>query len=330
MKKRFGLLLGLVLVLAGILPASAQSSIDPQLQGVLQTAFTNMLFETSMTLTTNSSTETADAQAAGTPARQSSGKFQLAATATDWNISGSETTTINGAFGGAGDASATAEPATISLDFVMVDGKSYVRFTSVPEAMQQNLSSDWTEVGQGQGGQNGQNGRGGFAGAFTSSQQITAALYLPLDATSVTALTEAPADTIDGQAMRVFQISFDPQALANTQAAPLVRGVGGFSGGRGTGGGQNAPAGNGNDGAQATRPAGGGFQFAPMNTEITATVWVGSDQLIHRIETVVTRTPSDANGTGPGAAASTTTTTTDFSDFNQPVTITAPAVPVSS
>jgi hypothetical protein len=58
---------------------------------------------------------------------------------------------------------------------------------------------------------------------------------------------------------------------------------------------------------------------------LVVTVWVGTDNLIHRLASVVTFTPpTDAATNGPTATASTTTTVTDYAHFNEAITITLP------
>ncbi len=334
MKKRFALVICAALIVGALATVAAQNNVDSNVVNVLQTAFTNTTLASSLTMNVQTTTDVTNPQTSTTTNRQGSATYQMVGTATDWNISGSETTT-GGAPGTVSAGTPTAAPQNTSIDLVIVDGKTYIRFTAVPDYMQQqNLPTVWTEVpaqGQVGNGASGNGGNGGARGGFfgggvnITSAQIAAVLYLPLDAASVTAASGPTTDTIDGQSMNAYQVTFDPTALGNSQAASLVRGAfgGGFAGGRGGNGagrGSGTPAAN---GGAATQQA---FQPTPMNTQVTATIWVGSDGLIYQIKTVVTRTPVDANATGPGAIDTTTTITTDFTNFNQAVTITAPTV----
>ena len=328
MKKHFTLVICCILIIAATLPARAQDSVDPQLLNTVQTAFTNLLNQSSFTQNTTSTTEFPDTLN-GAVTNQGSASYQLAAAANGWNISGTQTTTISAPPGGN-----ISDTATTSMELVIVDGISYIRFTAVPEFMQsRNLPQVWTALDQSQEQR--------FAGMKTSSEEVTVALNLPLDASGITALTETAADTIDGQAMRVFQITFDSQAVMNSGASSLIGGAGdsmviigdervGESGGpsvSSSGGGgvpSGAPDTNSSGGGSAPPIQQGNFQPPSMDSQITATVWVGSDGLVHRITIVVTSTPTDSSVGNSGS--STVTTTIDFTDFNQSITIAAPTV----
>ncbi|MEO8611360.1 MAG: hypothetical protein ABI690_25915 [Chloroflexota bacterium] len=344
MKKRIviPLLLMGCLTIWGVVPTFAQSTVDPQLLNTLKTAFDNTKAATSMTVSVDATT-VRDGQTDTTPARTETDALQMAANATGWDVSGSRTTVSNVPANAANNTAAATQ--TTTTEFIVVDGKTYIRFTAIPDSMtQQNLPKDWVaadQLGRGQGGQ-GQGG-GRLLGNFTSE----GSLLLPVDSTSVTAVSEGQADTLDGQNMHVYQLTLNPTAVANSDAASLLTaafGGGGFgregNAGQATNGQQPPPASGGQQGNNGQPPAGnggpqGGFgaRFDMQNSTINLTVWVGDDNLIHQIQSVVVVTPSANANTDANAPAPTAVTVTrmvDFSHFNEPVTITAPQVAATS
>jgi hypothetical protein len=256
--------------------------------------------------------------------------YQLASNASDgWNVSGT-TTTIPTASNATPDANATPTDNNTTEEIRIVDGKTYIRFTEIPQRMQQqNPPADWVDVATLPAPAQGTFG-GNFATSAPTANQILEALSLPINSTGVTTITEQAADTLDGTAMRVFQITLDVDALLQSDAASLL-GAGGFGrGGFGGGRGGNRPGGA--NGAQATPPVNApnpaGAPVATVeapssaNTQVMLTAWIGTDNLVHRIASVITRSNMGADGQG----SITLNTTTDFSSFNQPMTITAPTV----
>ncbi|MEO8396287.1 MAG: hypothetical protein ABI700_25065 [Chloroflexota bacterium] len=345
MKKRISLsLLILALLVAAIVPASAQSSVDPTLLSFVQSAFTNTLAVNSLSVDVNTSTDTAGLGNGGANGGGGFGGFgvnrtasyQLASNASDdWNVSGTTSTTTAGGPAATAEANSTPVDNTTTEEIRIVDGKTYIRFTAIPQRMQQqNPPADWVDVATLPAPAQGTFG-GNFATSAPTANQILEALSLPVDATGVSAITEQVADTIDGAAMRVFQVTVDVDALLKSDAAASLfaggfgRGGGpaGFGGGRGGFGG-NRPGGNGGNGAQATPPvnAPAGAPAATVeapssaNTQVTLTVWIGADNFVYRITSAVARTGMGQDGQG----STTLTTTTDFANFNQPMTITAP------
>jgi hypothetical protein len=295
----------------------------------VQSAFTNTLAVNSLSVDVKSSTDTngmGNGGGFGGFGANRTASYQLASNASDdWNVSGT-TTTIPTASNATPDANATPTDNNTTEEIRIVDGKTYIRFTEIPQRMQQqNPPADWVDVvalpppAQGTFG-------GNFATNAPTANQILLALSVPVNSTGVTAITEQAADTIDGAAMRVFQITLDVDALLQSDAASLL-GAGGFGrGGFGGGRGGNRPGGNGGNGAQATppvnapNPAATAEAPSAANTQVTLTVWIGTDNLVHRIVSVITRSNMGADGQG----SITLNTTTDFANFNQPMTITAP------
>ena len=328
MRKRISLsILILAILIAGsILPASAQSSVDPTLLSFVQAAFTNTLAVNSLSVDVDASTATSGGALGGFGVERKA-SYQLASNASDdWNVTG-KTSTIPSAGNATPEANSTPQDNTTTEEITIVDGKTYIRFTEIPQRMQQqNPPSTWVDAStlpapaQGNGGFG-----GGFAASAPTATQILEALSLPIDATSVTGITEQAADTIDGTAMRVFQITLNVDVILKSDAASLVNagfGRGGFGGGR------NGANGGGNGGAQATPPVNAPGPAATVepassaNTQITLTVWVGTDNFVHRIVSAVTRSNMGQNG----QASVTLNTTTNFASFNQPVTISAPTI----
>jgi hypothetical protein len=144
---------------------------------------------------------------------------------------------------------------------------------------------------------------------------LVGSLALPINAESVTALSELPADTIDGQSMRVFQLTLDPAAVIESSAAGLLNAgmMGGFGG---QGGGQFQPP----QGAPADAQAPAGTPN-PEDAQVTFAVYVGADDgLVHRIYSVIALA---ADGTSPGL---TITTLTNYIASETPAAITAPEI----
>ncbi|MCA9906921.1 MAG: hypothetical protein KC547_23860, partial [Anaerolineae bacterium] len=221
--------------------------------------------------------------------------YDLARSGDAWNVSGKQTTTTdapNGSF----------ESVT---ETIVIDGTIYMRIQQTGDANNaapqggQTLPEGWFDVSalqadaQGQG----QPGAGAFLGRSSDpSSSLLSALLAPVMANSVTALSELPSDAIDGQAMRVFQVTFDAQAILDSDAAALVRG----GAGRGANGFGGAPAGgfrqNGSGDGQVTPGQQGQGQLPegtpqfgtpptidPASVSVSFAVYVGDDGLIHRI-----------------------------------------------
>jgi len=334
------MLITAALTLALVSSASAQSPVDTTLLDYVASAFTQTAAVNSLHLEAQSLTETTSGQDSSFGAVVAS-SYDLVRSGDAWNLSGSQTTdttTPNGSF-----QSVT--------EMIVIDGTVYMR-------IQRDGAAADAAQGQGQGQgfsmpegwfdlsalqAEGQQGGGpGFFGGSSQPTSLLDVLGAPVSAAGVTALSELPADAIDGQPMRVFQVTFDSQALLDSDAASLARGgagrggagfAGGGPGGAAPGGdgaatpggqGQGAPAGQG-------QPPDGAAQFGapttvdPANISVSFAVYVGEDGLIHRIYSVVatmTTSPVDANT----SVTTTTTAVTDFSAFNQLATITAPEI----
>src|SRR5438045_2946439 len=109
MKKRFALVICALLIIGVLAPASAQSNVDAKVLDALQTAFTNTNLSSSLTMNVQTDTEITNPQTNTTTSRQGTASYQMAGTATDWNISGTQTTT-GGGLGAAGAGTPTAVP----------------------------------------------------------------------------------------------------------------------------------------------------------------------------------------------------------------------------
>lgn len=331
--RRIFILALVTLALALVGGVSAQSAVDPALLDYVASAFAQTAAVDSLHIEAQSLTETAAAQGSTFGAVIAS-SYDLVRSGDAWNVSGKQTTTSdtpNGSF----------ESVT---ETIVIDGTIYMRIQRSGDATNaapqggQALPEGWFDLSalqtdaQGQG----QPGVGAFLGREGSpSSSLLSALLAPVTADSLTALSELPSDAIDGQTMRVFQVSFDSQAILVSDAASLVRG-GAVRGGIGFGGappGGFAPGGADNAGNGQFTPGQQGQlpestpQFAappeidPATVSVSFAVYVGEDGLIHRIYGVV----ATAGDSGAGFSTS-TTTVTDFSAFNQPVAISAPAI----
>ncbi|NUQ06967.1 MAG: hypothetical protein HUU31_24005, partial [Anaerolineae bacterium] len=221
-------------LLIGIIPVGAQSA-DPALIDVVAGAFENTLARSSIHVQAQTATESSGGQVGGGQSGgfQSTGSaaYDLARTAEGWNLSGSRTTssaTPNGAF-----ATTTA--------IILLDGVVYRRVeggagfgppaggAADSSAAASTMPEGWIEVGAQEDAQGG--GRGGMIDAGDA----LGVLLLPISAESVTSLVELSGDTLEGQAMRIFQVTLDPQAVIESGLSGLTGG--GFAGGGFAGGG---------------------------------------------------------------------------------------------
>lgn len=339
-----------LLTLGAVAPTMAQTNVDTSLLDAVKTAFDSTNAVTSVTVNSQSTSGAAQSDA-NAPSRTIIQSDQIAANGSGWDVSGSLTTSSTGGQNGASET---------TLEYIEVNGVTYVRFTAIPEQMtQMGLPTEWVDVST----------LGRIPGVSVNADgSISVAaldvLELPLDTSSVTAISELPAETIDGVNMRVFQLTLDASALEASDAAGLldVNVGGGFGGGR-SGNGQQLPDGQapqdmngqqppqGQPGNGQQPPGGqppadangqqppqgqtgngqppGGFQMQPLsaeNMQVSVTVWVGDDGLVHRVSSNVAAAPaSDAATSGPMASGFNVTTVSDFSQFNVPVQISAPA-----
>jgi hypothetical protein len=341
--KKLGYLLScaaLAAALSGAVSVYAQDTVDQTSLDYVTKAYANTLASTSLHIESQTQTERANQnqqQGGAGFGQKQTGTFDAVKTSDSWNINGKHTiaiTTQNGEI-------------DIEIDTAVVDGKIYLQISGMPQfggqGQNQNnaptIPQGWFDPTQLEASSQRVPGVGN-TDPKTTVLTLLDALNLPVDGKSVTALKELPADTIDGQSMRVFQLTLDPAVILNSDAAALLRGggagFGGFFGG-GRPGGQNGQGqGNGNGGNSGQgnfTPPGDGTPFPtpqppdPTNYQITFAVYVGDkDQLIHRIYSVVAVAATADNGNGfGGQAARTTTTVTDFSKFNDPsIMVTAP------
>lgn len=151
---------------------------------------------------------------------------------------------------------------------------------------------------------------------------------LPLDETTVTQVSVLPDDEIEGEAMRVYQITVDPAAVLESDAAGLLNM--GVSGGFGSLPGGGGLPGN-MDGSflpPGTPPAPAADELtppAPEDIQMTFAVYIGAaDGLVHRIYSIVAVAARNADdGT---TSTITVTSIINYSKFNEPVEITAPEI----
>ncbi|MBZ0290389.1 MAG: hypothetical protein K8I30_22380 [Anaerolineae bacterium] len=313
MKKAF---VGLALLLTAGAAASAQTDAG-QLQFVTQ-AVQNTLASSSMH-TESQFQSTFDSADTGIQTR-GTGSYNVAKAGEGWNAAGTRVTqmTISGF------------DLTITTEVVVVDGVVYLNFTDLPQVLTQQSG---TEIPQ------------GWFEAATLEGQMPALEFdslsalgdvtLPAAAASILGLTELPGENIDGQAMRVFQMTLDAAALLEGDTAALLSESAGAMMDSMLAGGQlpeNASGGpanargrqRGGNAANVQPPANTPSMSQvtlPENLQVTLTLYIGtSDNLIHRAYTVIA-TQMDAQGQ---TIAVTTTRMTDYSAFNQPVQIVAP------
>jgi hypothetical protein len=311
--KKLSIVLSGALMLVGVATTTAQEAVDPAHLEIVTQAFENTLAVSSLHVESQSQTEISGLPIEGI-GMQGAESFDAskAAAGTNWNAAGSRTTTLTLPNG----------ETNLVTEFVLLDGVVYLNLEGVPAEMAQGMTipEGWFDIAE-LAATSGQN----VPGANFDASTLLGGLGYPIDATSVTALTELPGDTIDEQPVRVFQLTLDPAVVLESEAAGLLNvGLGGGfaqgggfpGGGPGNAGGQFAPPADAPDLSEVTPPS-------PEDFEITFAVYVGADDgLVHRIYSVVA-TQSTGQGQGIGL---TLTTITNYSAFDTPVSIQAPNV----
>jgi hypothetical protein len=316
-------------LVTGVVSAGAQDTVDTQKLDYVAKAVEKTLAATSLHIESQSKTELSGAPQGANFGQEQAETADLAKIDQGWDASGTRSMTITLPNG----------QTKITTEYVVTGGKAYLRFTDVPDTLRSSVPSDWTDaetLAQQANAQGGGQAAGlgtGFDSATLSTTPL-GALNLPFDSKSVTALQELAADTIDGQSMRVFQVTMDSAAVLASSGASLLSP--GFGMGMGGGGFPGAQGGFPGGQDQMTPPAGApalGTPPADLGTpnpedaKITFAVYVGDqDGLVHRIYSVVTVNAGAGSGQPFGLNM---TTITNFSKFNEPVTITAPK-PASS
>lgn len=296
MKKllRVALIIGVLVVSIG---AAGAQAIDPALLETIATAMENTRASTSLHVTAQSLTESV-----GTDRSLSSQRtqdFDFAKTETGWDMEGTVTYALSLPLG----------EFRISGEIIAVGGITYVRAGDAPADLPLNLPTTWVNLEE----YNAESPNGGLPIA-ASAEGLLAALMIPINAESVTAIAALPDDEIDGQTMQVYQITIDSAAVLESEAASLfdIR----------MGGGGAVPAGG-------LRPPQGAPELpaapteletpSPEDIQMTFAIYIGADDgLVHRVYAVVNIAPS-----GEGANL-TSTTITDYANFNAAVEITAP------
>jgi hypothetical protein len=313
-------LLVTAVLITGVVSAGAQDTVDAQKLDYVAKAVQKTLAATSLHIESQSKTEISGApQGAGFGQEQVETAY-LAKVEQGWDASGSRSMIMT----------LPNNQMKITMEYVLTGGKAYLRFTDVPDALKGNLPSDWADAEtMARQGASAQGSSGQAPGASLDSATLSTALLGPLnltfDSKSVTALQELTADTIDGQSMRVFQLTMDSAAVLASSGASLLSpnfGVGqGVPGGFPGQGQMTPPAGI---PAMGTPPADLGTPN-PQDAQITFAVYVGDqDGLVHRVYSVVTVNAGSGQQFGLNV-----TTVTNFSRFDEPVSITAPQ-PASS
>ncbi len=283
----------------------AQEAVDLEVLTEITTAFENTQNVTSLHMVSQSLMESSGGNNGMALTTEQTQEFDLVRTEAGWNAMGSITSSANtpiGAF-------------ELGMEVISVDEVTYGRFNQIPEGLPLELPQEWVNLDE-------LTTEEGNLPLATSIEQLIAPLMLPLDATAVTQMSVLPSDEIEGEPMRVYQVTLDAAAVLDSEAASLLNvggatGFGGFPGGAGGG----LPP-------QATPqlPAAGEIATpAPEDILMTFAVYIGeNDRLIHRLYIVTQIQPSDdSETTRPGLQ---TTTIIDFSLFNQTVEITAPDI----
>ncbi len=323
MKHRLVFAALIALLLGTFGAAQAQSAVDPTLLASITQAFDQTRASTSLHIESQQLIARESSEFA--MQAQSSASWTLAAGTAGWNLSGAQTTLTQ-----FGDT-----PTESTIEYVVLDGVTYLNLDGVQMGGggqdAQTLPQGWFEVSA-EIGDPAQTPMRGIASTENLAVQAFGGLIYPITAESVTSVVELPSDTIDGQTMQVYQISLDAQFVIDSDASALLSiggGMGGFAGGAPPRGDGDAAQGQPPTDAQGQPPTGdqgqpptGDQAIDPANVRITFAVYIGQDDgLVHRIYSVIEIVTNRDD-----SSQTTTTSIHDYSAFNQPAEITAPAV----
>lgn len=315
---RMAAALALVLTVFSAVAVNAQEVVDAAQLDAIIAAFEDTRAVSSLHLEAQSQTEISGLPAAIAAGMQNAEIFDLAKSGEVWNAAGTRTISVTLPTGAI----------EITAETVLLDGAAYVRLSGLPAEMGQNVPEGWFDTAA----LADDAGQVPFVNG-ADANLLLGSLGFPVNAESVIALSELAGDTIDGQAMRVFQLTLDPAAVLESDAAGLLNaGMGGglFMGGPGQGG---FPGGGDFTLPEGVTPPEGGTPPTdmaapnPEDFQVTFAVYIGADDgLIHRVYSVIASAPADDAAQPFGL---TMTTITNYSKFNEPVIITAPELPAS-
>lgn len=295
----------LIVCLAATFTMGAVSAqdVDPALVEVVSTAFAQTASVDSLNVESRSMSEVSGLPEGLSFGQEMTRTASLVRAGDAWNFTSTSTSTSTTPQG----------ELNIVSEIVRIDDVTYIRFTDAPAELGADLPTVWTDAAE----LATTNGLG-----VLNVDELIGEFSLPITAESVTSINELATDTIDGQTMRVIQITLDPQTVLDSEASALVSGL---SGGVGA-----FP----NDGQMPQLPegvtppaqdaAGELPELSAEDFQITFAVYIGADDgLIHRIYRVIAVAPSTEGGASP---AFTTTTLTNYTDFNTAITISAPTL----
>jgi hypothetical protein len=298
--------------------AQAQDSVDPAVLATITAAFEQTRAVEAVRVESQTNTELALGQGMSFSQQGTSG-FDLVRAGEVWNAQGSQTSTLGLPTG----------EVEIITETVILDGVTYLRIDGeMPQgfgggdAGGQAMPEGWFDAAQ---LAEGQDDAGQEMMAAGGGDMLLGALGLPITAESVTAVTELEPDEIDGQAVRVYQLTLDAAAVIDSDAAGLLTAnIGGGFGGGFPGGGPGGFPGGDAPAPQITPPAdmpeGTPAPINPEDVQITFAVYIGQDDgYVHRIYSVIALAPS-----AESQFAITLTSITNFLAFNEPAAITAP------
>jgi len=214
MYRRFVVFAGVTAtLLAGLVPIiQAQSSADSALVEVVAEAFSNTLSIESLHITSQSLTEISGLPENMSLGQQSAEILDLNHIDTEIQAQGTRTTKMSLPTGEMSSA----------LEYVVIDGKTYVRFTEVPATMADILPETWVDLET-------------FTLEADSSQMLTALsnlnpetpqsllgfLNLPISTESITDIKRIADSEIDGQTMSVYQVTLDSAVVLDSDAGQL-------------------------------------------------------------------------------------------------------------
>lgn len=333
----FALMLTLMVM---VMPTVAQNQLTPDQQAsvdVVSSALDGLKMLDTYTIHSEQTISTQMSMAAaGTGAGMSTeisqiSDFQVQKTGDGYNAAGTFQHTLSMNMPGAAGNMAGAPGTAFTLKVVTIDGKTYIRFdlgdaASNPAAsmMASMFPSGWVEAGA----------EGGSPLLASFGPEMLKGLYdlsLSVDTISVWSIEESAGEEMDGQAMRVFDISYNPETYFQSGALEaLTNSIGSMGDGAGSMGGMpNVP------GAPAmpdipSPDAPPSLEDIAHSLQVSLRVYIGADDgLLHHMESTVTYDLSamQASTATPGAVmpmVMSLTGATTFSNFNQPVTIEAP------
>jgi hypothetical protein len=178
-----------------------------------------------------------------------------------------------------------------ALESILLDDTTYVRIGGLSDVLQGAFPEGWFDLSDPE------TNMGMEAGLSSTLTQLQSLLMYPLDESTVASVTELPEDDVDGEDVRVFEVTLLPAALL---AHPILE--------------------------NPQEMAGSVDESFLENVTYTQRVYINSDDLpvLVEIDVLITDLPAGIGGTV--LLKQDTEISVEFSEIGEPVTIEAPTL----